>query len=47
MVDLRGVHFVLINDAGLHHEGHMLEDFDVCERVALYGDDICPLAGFE
>ena len=39
--------FVFVDDAGLHDEGDVLEDLHVFERVAVDGDDVGPLAGFD
>ena len=41
------VGFVFVDDAGLHDEGDVLEEPDVFERVAVDGDDVGPLAGFD
>ncbi len=47
LVDLCGLGFVLVDDAGLHDEGDVLEDIDVGEGVAGDGDDVGPFAGIE
>ena len=39
--------FVLVDDARLHHEGHLLQYLDVGEWITLDRDDVRPLAGFE
>ncbi len=41
------VGFVFVDDAGLHDEVDVLEDLDVFERIAIDGDDVGPLAGFD
>ena len=38
---------VLENDAVLHHEGDLRHQADVGQRVALHGDEVGELAGFE
>src|SRR3954452_8868782 len=38
---------VLVDDAGLHHEGDAFELRDVAQRIAADGDDVGELAGLD